>query len=113
MLECARETTGRSEPTLRDMLARFLFQGASVHRDVATLSGGERMRLALAQIFLSDPVPTLLILDEPTNDLDVEHLEFLEQVLGSYRGAVVFVTHDDAFAAHLEPTQVLDLDEYR
>jgi ATPase subunit of ABC transporter with duplicated ATPase domains len=113
VLQAAAAATGRSESALRDALARFLFAGDRVHQPIATLSGGERMRLALAQALLAHPVPELLVLDEPTNDLDVEHLEFLEGVLAGYRGALVVVTHDDAFAERLRLDTELDLEEHR
>lgn len=73
-------------------LARFGFSGDEVQRTAATLSGGERARLALAMIVLSHA--NLLILDEPTNHLDVESIESLEDALQAYNGSVLLVSHD-------------------
>jgi len=73
-------------------LARFGFSGDEVQRNAATLSGGERARVALAMIVLSRA--NLLILDEPTNHLDVESIESLEDALQDYEGSILLVSHD-------------------
>ena len=72
-----------------------LFDPATVHNKVSTLSGGQKNRLLLAKI-LADPQP-LLILDEPTNDLDMETLDMLEQILSEYTGTLIVVSHDRDF----------------
>ncbi|WP_328348906.1 ribosomal protection-like ABC-F family protein [Micromonospora sp. NBC_00421] len=76
-------------------------------RDVDTLSGGERSRLALAATLAADP--ELLLLDEPTNDLDTEAVEWLEDHLRSHRGTVVVVTHDRMFLESVTPT-IIEVD---
>lgn len=76
-------------------LGDFLFSPARARTPVKALSGGERARLLLAKLF-SKPA-NLLILDEPTNDLDVETLELLEEVLANFKGTVLIVSHDRAF----------------
>jgi ATPase subunit of ABC transporter with duplicated ATPase domains len=86
---------------LRNRLARFLIRGAAVDRPVSTLSGGERFRVALARLLLSDPPPQLLVLDEPTNNLDLDTVDQFVDALAAYRGAVLIVSHDDAFLARL------------
>ena len=68
-------------------------------RAVATLSGGERFRVALAQLLLAEPPPQLLVLDEPTNNLDIDTVDRFVEALAAYRGAVLIVSHDDAFLA--------------
>jgi ATP-binding cassette, subfamily F, member 3 len=77
---------------IRDYLARFLFTGDDVFRQVLTLSGGERGRLALAKLALSHT--NLLLLDEPTNHLDIPSQEILQNVLQDYQGTILLVTHD-------------------
>ncbi len=76
----------------RDYLARFLFTGEDVFRKVSTLSGGERGRLALAKLALTDA--NLLLLDEPTNHLDLPTQEVLESVLSDFPGTILLVSHD-------------------
>lgn len=82
---------------LRNRLARFLVRGDVVDRAVGTLSGGERFRVALAGLVLADPPPQLLVLDEPTNDLDLTSVDQLVAALRAYRGALVVVSHDEGF----------------
>ncbi|GAA2001794.1 ABC-F family ATP-binding cassette domain-containing protein [Microbacterium ulmi] len=94
---------------LRNRLARFLLRGDAVTRPVATLSGGERFRVALARLLLADPAPQLLVLDEPTNNLDLDTSGQLVDALAAYRGAVLVVSHDDAFLARLGVDLVLEL----
>ena len=83
----------------RSYLARFLFQGEDVFRQVGSCSGGERSRLALARLLVTEP--NLLILDEPTTHLDIPSREALEQVLLAYEGTLLFVSHDRQFASLL------------
>ncbi len=79
----------------RSYLDRFLFSGTKVDLPVAKLSGGEQARLRLAQLMLKDA--QVLVLDEPTNDLDSDTLEVLENALTEFNGAVIIVTHDRYF----------------
>ncbi|MEJ3404917.1 ABC-F family ATP-binding cassette domain-containing protein [Rathayibacter sp. YIM 133350] len=95
---------------LRNQLARLLLRGDSVDRPVSTLSGGERFRVALARLLLVDPPAQLLILDEPTNNLDVESVEHLAEALEAYRGALLVVSHDQSFLDRLGIDTVIELD---
>ena len=76
-------------------LQDFLFPPARARSPVKALSGGEKNRLLLAKLFLKPS--NILVLDEPTNDLDVETLELLEEILGQYQGTVLVVSHDREF----------------
>lgn len=95
------------------LLARFLLRGPMLSRPVNTLSGGERFRVALATILLADPPPELLILDEPTNNLDRESVAQLTQALLVYPGAIVVVSHDEHFLAELDLHQAWHLEAGR
>jgi ATPase subunit of ABC transporter with duplicated ATPase domains len=95
---------------LRNRLARFLIRGAAVGRAVGTLSGGERFRVALARLMLADPPPQLLVFDEPTNNLDLDTVDQFVDAIAAYRGAVLVVSHDDAFLERIGVDLVLELD---
>jgi ATPase subunit of ABC transporter with duplicated ATPase domains len=94
---------------LRNRLARFLVRGDAVHRPVSSLSGGERFRVAVARLMLADPPPQLLVFDEPTNNLDIDTVDQFVAALSSYRGAVLIVSHDDAFLARLDVGLTLEV----
>jgi ATPase subunit of ABC transporter with duplicated ATPase domains len=106
------EAAAPSVPTaeIRNRLARFLLRGDTVHRPVESLSGGERFRVAIARLLLADPPPQLLVLDEPTNNLDLDTVGQLVDALAAYRGAVLVVSHDDAFLDRLGLDATLQLD---
>jgi ATP-binding cassette subfamily F protein 3 len=92
---------------VRDYLARFLFTGEDVFRQVSTLSGGERGRLALAKLSLANA--NLLLLDEPTNHLDIPSQEILQEVLADFQGTILLVSHDRYLIDALG-TQIWDID---
>ena len=92
---------------IRNVLAAFLFTGDDVFKTVSSLSGGERGRLSLARLMLSNA--NFLILDEPTNHLDVYSKEILEDALKEYTGTVFYVSHDRYFV-NQTATRILELD---
>jgi ATPase subunit of ABC transporter with duplicated ATPase domains len=94
---------------VRSRLAAFLIKGDAVFRPVGTLSGGESFRVVLARLLLADPPHQLLILDEPTNNLDTDSADQLVGALASYSGALIVVSHDYAFLGRLNLTTVLEL----
>ncbi|WP_406463295.1 ATP-binding cassette domain-containing protein [Streptomyces sp. NBC_00111] len=93
----ARLAPGTTDNEIRAQLARFLFKGARAEQPAGTLSGGERFRAALAATMLATPAPQLLMLDEPTNNLDLASVRQLTSALDSYEGALVVAGHDLAF----------------
>ena len=92
VLDALLEVKELSPVAGRAYLARFLFRGQEAFQQVSTLSGGQRSRLALARLLVTQP--NLLVLDEPTNHLDIPSREALEQVLLGYDGTLLFVSHD-------------------
>lgn len=94
--------------TIRTALGRFLFRGEDVDKPVASLSGGERSRLALCRLMLQQA--NVLIMDEPTNHLDLLSKEVLEDALQDYEGTLLFVSHDRYFIDALA-THILQLDD--
>ena len=104
-----RANPGVSEQHLRDQLARLLFRRESVHHKTGELSGGERFRAAVAQVLLADPVPQLLMLDEPTNNLDISSVDWLVQAFEAYTGALIVVSHDEDFCRRIRIDRTLAL----
>ena len=93
---------------IRNTLAAFLFTGEDVFKTVKTLSGGERGRISLAKLMLSEA--NFLILDEPTNHLDIMSKEILEDALNAYTGTVLYVSHDRYFI-NRTASRILDLNK--
>ncbi len=107
VLEAFREYVAVTEGEARHILAKFLFYGPAVFKKVTQLSGGEKMRLRLAQLMYQDI--NFLILDEPTNHLDIESREVLEEALEQYNGTILAVSHDRYFLNKLfEKTYWID-----
>ncbi|WP_067666593.1 ABC-F family ATP-binding cassette domain-containing protein [Nocardia miyunensis] len=96
---------------VRAQLARFLFRGADADVAAGALSGGERLRAALAMLLLADPAPRLLLLDEPTNNLDLPSLAHLTEALTGFEGALMVVGHDRRFLEEIGVTRWLELTE--
>ena len=91
---------------IRNMLAAFLFTGDDVFKLIGDLSGGERGRVSLAKLMLSNA--NFLILDEPTNHLDITSKEILERALNDYTGTILYVSHDRYFI-NQTATRILEL----
>ncbi len=99
IMDNVRKGSIQPDHVIRNVLARLLFRKESVFKKVNVLSGGERVKVAFAKIFLSDM--NVLIMDEPTNFLDIDAAVALEQLLVDYGGTVLFVSHDRQFIANV------------
>ena len=106
----ARVAPGTTDNGIRARLAHFLFRGGRADRPAGTLSGGERLRATLAALLLADPAPQLLMLDEPTNSLDLSGVHRLASALAAYEGALIVASHDLPFLESLGITRWLLLD---
>ncbi len=104
--EISDEYPGLTNTEIRNVLAAFLFTGDDVFKRISDLSGGERGRVSLAKLMLSEA--NFLILDEPTNHLDITSKEILEHALNRYTGTVLFVSHDRYFI-NKTATRILNL----
>ncbi|MDT0458784.1 ABC-F family ATP-binding cassette domain-containing protein [Streptomyces sp. DSM 41527] len=107
----ARFAPDATNNRIRARLARFLFKGARADQQAGTLSGGERFRASLAALMLAEPAPQLLVLDEPTNNLDLASVRRLVTALESYEGALLVVSHDPAFLRDIGITRRLALED--
>jgi ATPase subunit of ABC transporter with duplicated ATPase domains len=98
--------TGLQEHEIKIRLNRFLFGKDSWDKRCNTLSGGEKMRLCLCCLTIHNQAPDLLIMDEPTNNLDIQNIEILTAAIKAYQGAILIVSHDDYFLneIHIERT---------
>lgn len=99
VLDAFRDCVPVAEGNARRLLAQFLFYGEAVFKKVQSLSGGEQMRLRMAQLMYLGV--NLLVLDEPTNHLDIESREALEDALEEFNGTIIAVSHDRHFMNHL------------
>lgn len=95
VLDTARRFFDGSETALRATLAKFLFYGENVFKKVGSLSGGEKVRLKLLELIQKKA--NFLILDEPTNHIDIDTKEMLEEALNEYSGTILFISHDRYF----------------
>lgn len=85
------------EHEIRIRAGRFLFYGDEVFKKVSQLSGGERLRVALACLLATSNAPDIFILDEPTNNLDLDSIEILTDALNEYTGTLIVISHDEYF----------------
>ncbi|MDP4981226.1 MAG: ATP-binding cassette domain-containing protein, partial [Ilumatobacteraceae bacterium] len=105
MRDQAPVSLGLTETQLRGMLGMFGLSGDKVYQESATLSGGEKTKLALAMMMVGKN--NLLLLDEPTNNLDPSSRQSVADALSNWEGAIVLVSHDAEFVEQLAPTKVL------
>lgn len=110
ILEYARKCFDGDETRLRSALAHFMFNGELVFKRLGTLSGGEKVRLKLFELIQKKA--NLLILDEPTNHIDINTRELLEEAINEYKGTVLFISHDRYFINKLAQ-RVLYIEEGR
>lgn len=99
IIENVKKESKQSETLIRTVLARLGFTGNDVYKRINVLSGGERVKVSLAKLFVSDS--NTLMLDEPTNYLDIYALEALEELLQEYEGTILFVSHDRQFISSI------------
>ncbi|HEY6530842.1 MAG TPA: ATP-binding cassette domain-containing protein, partial [Acidimicrobiales bacterium] len=105
----ARLAPSATTNEIRARLAQLLFRGRQADQLAGTLSGGERLRATLGALLLAEPTPQLVLLDEPTNNLDMASVGQLTDALGSFRGALIVVSHDLPFLRDLSPSRWLEL----
>lgn len=106
ILDNVMESSFQEESMVRTVLARLHFFREDVFKPVRVLSGGERVKVAFAKVFLSDM--NVLVMDEPTNFLDIEALEALESLLLGYEGTILFVSHDRRFIENIA-TRIIEI----
>lgn len=112
ILETLQEDGQLSTEELRNKLADFGFVAEEVFKKCASLSGGEKLRACLAKLILSVRTLEVLILDEPTNNLDLESLLLLEKALRAYQGTLILVTHDETLSQNIGCGSELNLRRY-
>ena len=109
VLQNVLDVSVQKESVARTMLARLLFPARDMQKRVSVLSGGERIRLCFARLFVSSA--NVLILDEPTNYLDIPSVEALQSLFSEYEGTMLFVSHDAAFVRAVATDRLLIRDK--
>jgi ATPase subunit of ABC transporter with duplicated ATPase domains len=99
------------EHEVKIYLTRFLFTKDDWDKPCAVLSGGEKMRLVLCCLLVSNHAPDIIVLDEPTNNLDIQNMEILTTAICSYEGSLIVVSHDQTFLEETGVNRELVLDE--
>ncbi|MEO6174419.1 MAG: ABC-F family ATP-binding cassette domain-containing protein [Flavobacterium circumlabens] len=102
-------TSGFREHDIRMRLNRFLFSQNELDKPSSALSGGEKMRLILCCLTLNKQSPDLIILDEPTNNLDIQNLEILTAAINEYQGTLIVISHDESFLEQINIQNILSL----
>ncbi len=107
--QLASQTSTMSESELKIRLHRFLFSKHTWDKKCSALSGGEKMRLAICSLMVRDAVPDMIIVDEPTNNIDISNMEILAQTLRSYQGTILVISHDEYFIEDIGITSTFNL----
>ena len=102
IVENIMEASGCLKHDAHAIAANFGFRGDASQQKVGTLSGGELLKATLAAILGGDNQPDLLILDEPTNNLEIKSIGILEDALNQYTGAILLVSHDEMFVKNIK-----------
>lgn len=97
------------EHEVKRLLNRFLFVDTDWNTSCRNLSGGEKLRLLLCRLAITPETPDIIILDEPTNNLDIQNIEILTQTLASYQGTLIVVSHDQSFLEEIQIDQTITL----
>ncbi len=100
---------GLQEHEVKIRLSRFLFTPAYWDKPCGTLSGGEKMRLMLCALTIGSQAPDLIVLDEPTNNLDIQNIEILTYAINAYQGTLLVVSHDEYFLKQISMERSIDL----
>jgi ATPase subunit of ABC transporter with duplicated ATPase domains len=102
-------TFGLQEHEVKTRLNRFLFSKEDWDKSCDVLSGGERMRLMLCCLNIGTQSPDMIILDEPTNNLDIQNIEILTHAINGYQGTLLVISHDDAFLNQININRIIQL----
>lgn len=106
-------TSGLEEHDIKMRLSRFLFGAPAWDKICSSLSGGERMRLMLCCLTVGNGAPDVIILDEPTNNLDVQNIEILTTAINDYKGTLIVVSHDEVFVESIAIDRAIELKSFR
>ncbi|MBR4625658.1 MAG: ABC-F family ATP-binding cassette domain-containing protein, partial [Alphaproteobacteria bacterium] len=109
VVENIMEISGCLKHDAHMIAANFGFRGDSSQQKCGTLSGGELLKATLAAILGGDSQPDLLILDEPTNNLEIKSISVLEDALNQYRGAILLVSHDEMFVKNIKTDKEVNI----
>ena len=102
-------TSGLREHDIRMRLNRFLFSQNDLEKSCSSLSGGEKMRLMLCCLTIGNQAPDIIILDEPTNNLDIQNIEILTAAINEYQGTLIVVSHDEYFLEQIDIQNTIEL----
>lgn len=102
-------TSTLQEHEIKIRLNRFLFSKSDWDKPCSTLSGGERMRLMVCCLNITDKSPDIIILDEPTNNLDIQNIEILTQAINEYKGTLLVISHDETFLEQINIERIINV----